>query len=745
MGKKPVDSGTQRSLRQRAESRIDTALAPLQLTPGGPERLRLMAELEVHQVELQLQNEELCRARDQLEAASIKYRELYDNAPVGYLTLDATGQILETNSRAAELLGGEPALLLGCPLGCFVATPYAASYAGFLFQLGTGGVPQCCEIALKSRTPDVRTVQLNGVISDRSAEGRQLLVTVVDITRRRIAEEALRRAHDEMERRVNERTRDLATAHARLQQSEARLSRAQTVARIGVWECDFASEGRIFWSNEVYDLLELERGGPVPSLVELRELIHPEDQHLASPVALTDDLRRQQLQRTIRVISRRTHTLRYLQVCAEIVAGVEATPRVVIGTVQDITPLIEAQQERLRIEQQLWQAQKMESLGLLAGGVAHDFNNLLQGVLGNADLALSAAGQDSETIPYLETIRATSVRLSGLTQQLLTYAGKRQKKSKPLDLNRVLLDMSQLLAVSLPKHVHVSYELAEKLPAVAGDVGQLGQVFMNLVINASESLVGLADAAATIEVRSSALLWSGSTETELVFGSELHIGRRYVAFEVVDSGCGMSRETRNKLFEPFFSTKFVGRGLGLSVVLGIVKNHGGAVVLWSEPGQGSRFRVLLPSTNESLKEEPASRSQIRQLWHGDGLVLFADDEPVTRKTTRVMLERMGFEVALACDGVAAIEVMQQRGDTVRLALLDVTMPRMGGLEAMRIIQERWPATIIVLASGYTEDQAMNAIEPSERPPILQKPYGFGELGDMIQSAMAGHCQAATGA
>lgn len=275
---------------------------------------------------------------------------------------------------------------------------------------------------------------------------------------------------------------------------------------------------------------------------------------------------------------------------ANVVRNGDDAVKGVVTVASDITAVQSAGEERRRLDLKMLQAQKLESLGVLAGGIAHDFNNLLVGILGNADLALGEIERGVSPRRTVENIKQSSLRAADLTNQMLAFSGKGSFIVKPLNLNDLILNMNRLLKAALAARTKIRFDLGENLPDIEGDEMQMRQVVMNLVVNAAEAITRFPG---EIRVR---------TGLEHISREELetpHVGDpispgEYLVLEVTDTGCGMNDETREKLFDPFFTTKFTGRGLGLAAVLGIVRGHGGAIFVTSQPDAGSTFRVLLP-------------------------------------------------------------------------------------------------------------------------------------------------------
>lgn len=396
--------------------------------------------------------------------------------------------------------------------------------------------------------------------------------------------------------------------------------------------------------------------------------------------------------------------------------------------VRDISARKQAELERKRLEEQILQAQKLESLGILAGGIAHDFNNLLTAILGYADLAASELQPGAPGQEHLEKIVETSRRAADLTQQMLAYSGRGKFSIRAINLSDVTREMAHLLEVSIRKRCTLKYHFGE-IHAVEADVAQIRQVIMNLIINASESI---GDRNGEITLSTGTVYCS----QEHLAGTYLNENQKegwYAYLEVTDTGCGMTAETRARLFDPFFTTKFAGRGLGLAAVLGIVRGHGGAIHVQSELGAGSTFRVYFPTSHQPARPEVIQPRATTSLA-GTGTILIVDDEEIVRTLAAKILVRAGFKVLTAEDGLAALEVIQ-RTPALDGVLLDLTMPRMSGEEAFPEIRRLRPDLPVVLASGYSEQDATSQISMSGLAGFIQKPFVPHHLLEVIKKAI----------
>lgn len=403
-----------------------------------------------------------------------------------------------------------------------------------------------------------------------------------------------------------------------------------------------------------------------------------------------------------------------------------------LGYVFDVTSHVRAEAERHELERRLLHAQKLESLGVLAGGVAHDFNNLLTGILGQASVARQelgaaqpASGRAEAVDRALSHIEQLALRAADLTKKLLAYSGKGTVVIEAVDLGRVLDELASMLDVAISKKATVVRKLAPNLPAVKADRAQLEQVVLNLLTNASDAL---GDGEGTIELVTCTRIVDADTARRL----EIAPGT-YVSFTVSDTGCGMSEEAKARLFEPFFTTKFAGRGLGMSAVLGIVRGHRGAIEVTSEVGAGARFEVLIPSTTE--RAAPAKEAPRGSAWKGEGTIVVADDQPAIRKTLGLLLASLGFTCVEASNGQRAIDLYREHRADVVLVLLDMTMPVLSGVEALRVLRSLDSSLPVILSTGYSEE---DVTERAAGEPVvfLQKPYQLEELEDALRTALA---------
>ena len=395
------------------------------------------------------------------------------------------------------------------------------------------------------------------------------------------------------------------------------------------------------------------------------------------------------------------------------------------GSILDITNLKRAEENRLILEKQMLHAQKLESLGVLAGGIAHDFNNILTAIMGNADLALTRMNPESPAIDNLHNIEQAAARAADLAKQMLAYSGKGKFVVENLDMNRLLEEMLHMLDVSISKKALLRLNLTPNLPSVEADATQIRQIVMNLVINASEAI---GDKSGVIAI-STGFMDCDRTYLEKVWLEENITAGVYVYLEIADTGCGMDNETQTKLFDPFFTTKFTGRGLGMAAVLGIVKGHKGAINVYSEPNNGTTFKILLPASNRPA--EIFNDDSHKDDWKSEGKVLLVDDEETIRVMGKKMLQEFGFAAVTAKDGRAAVEIFKQSSDFV-FVILDLTMPRMDGEQCFHELKRLKPDVKVIMCSGFSEHEVSQKFAGKGLSGFIQKPYNLSMLKEAIQ-------------
>ena len=402
-----------------------------------------------------------------------------------------------------------------------------------------------------------------------------------------------------------------------------------------------------------------------------------------------------------------------------------------LAVMRDITRRKQAEQERRQLEDQVQRTQKLESLGVMAGSIAHNFNNLLMGVLGNLDLSLDALDPDSPVRESLEHARNAARRASELSTLMLVFVGHGKGPVRAVDLSAMVRELVDLFRSGVPEKASITCNLPEDGRAIVrSDPGQMHQLVTHLLANAREA-VGDQDGSIAVSV--------GVREYDRAFLQQTYLDEgqpagRYVFLEITDTGCGIADEDKEKVFDPFYTTKFIGRGLGMAAVLGIVRGHKGAVKIDSAPGAGTTVTVLF-----SAIEEPAELMEIvvepRTAWRGSGLILLVDDEEVVRRVAGRMLETMGFNVVTGTGGQEAIEIFRERADDIACVLLDYTMPDMDGYQTLTQLRAMKEDVLIIASSGHPEEEVRRGFGDAHLDGFIHKPYETAKLRAIMRGIL----------
>jgi PAS domain S-box-containing protein len=712
------------ALRERAEKLLSEKKPPM----PPQDALKVLHELEVHQIELEMQNEALQQSQATLIASQERYADLYDFAPIGYFTFDRMGLITQVNLTGASLLGVERGRLSNKPFSLFVAAPSQDTFHRHYRGVLRTGTADTCELQLtrKGGTSFYASVQSVPV---RDAEGNLTGVrsAIGDITDRKRAGELLQKAYDELEQRVQERTAELSDAVDALQSEinerrkvEEDLARQAELLnlthdaiiardlnhRVFFW--NRGAEERYGWSsNEVKgkatnDLLKTVFPQPWQ---EIEQELLTRGRWEGEVIHTTRDGRK------IIVASRRA--LRRDR---------DGKSIAILEINSDIT-------EEKRIEAELLQSQKMEALGTLAGGIAHDFNNILTAMLGFSELAVDEIPADSKAQRHLATVHKAGLRGRDLVKQILAFSRKSQGERKQISLVPLIQETHALLRASLPTTIRVPRAITTSDDYVLADPTQIQQVLMNLATNAAHAMQG--GGQLTIGV-SSVTFPRGSP----LPGPGMEPGT-YVKLTVKDTGTGMPEEVRQRIFEPFFTTKEPGKGtgMGLAVVYGIVRNHGGAVTVQSEPGRGSTFEVFLPRAEKP--EVNREEETIFALPTGTERVLFVDDEEMLVEMARDMLENLGYRVTVAKHPTEARNLFLEDPWQFDLVITDQTMPEMTGVELAEEILVLRPDMPVILCTGFSHLASEVSARAAGVKAFLMKPLTKREIAQTVRRVLDG--------
>lgn len=525
---------------------------------------------------------------------------------------------------------------------------------------------------------------------------------------------------------INERKR----AEEALQESEERFRAVFELASVGMALADPLTG---HWRSVNSKLCAI-TGYTADELVGMRwsEITHPDDR----------ELNWEGFQRVVRGETpdyriekrylRKDGAIVWVNVNATVLRNRTSQPFLALAVIEDITLRKRAEEERLRLERELRQAQKAESLGRMAGCTAHHFNNLLGAVMGNLELALDNPHQGSTMRACITEAMKATRRAAEISRLMLTYVGQTVGKREAVDLSQITKDKLRSLNVSVPENVCLKCNLLPEGPIILADAVHVEQILTNLVRNAGEAIgdregdITVATHVTNAEEIPRARLFPSDWEPK---------AKCYACLSVSDTGCGLGPETQERIFDPFFSTKFIGRGLGLPVVLGLLRAEEGAITVESQPGRGATFRVFFPlapqETGLPRKEEALTSGPT----DGKMLVLLVDDDPMFRNMAEALLKRqLGYEVITAGSGSEAVEIFGARKGEINLVLIDVTMPGMDGWETLTALRALRPDLPVVFASGYAEAQVRQNHYPEQPQAFLEKPYRAAELKSALDAA-----------
>ena len=638
------------------------------------------------------------RSNDEIQINTQRFSSVVSSAMDAIITLDQDQLVIGWNKAAEQAFGCPAAEVLGKPLDRFLPSGFRELHHQQVRQFGESGVTS-------------RSMESPGVLTALRANGEEFPIEAT-ISKVQVGGQS---QYTAILRDITERVR----AEEVLRESEARFRSIYEQAAVGIEQA--ALDGRLLMVNAAHcRMLGYEEGELLDRNIE--EITHPEDHALEAKLI---HQHRHKPRHSFELEKRYRHrdgSFVWSHVTSTVVNGPAGEPLYRISVVQNLT-------ERKRVEEQLKQAQKMEAIGRLAGGVAHDFNTLLNVMLGYSELLLAEMSVDDPRTESVLAIKNAGDAGALLTKQLLAFSRGHAMTQQVLDLREVVSGMAPILGRLLRDDIELTVKRSEGPCLIKADPGQIQQLVLNLVANAGDAMPD--GGRITIEVRD-----AQPDEVHLQQHPTLKPGR-YALLVISDSGAGMSAETVAHIFEPFFTTKESGKGtgLGLATVYGIAKRNGGDVWVYSEPGSGTIFKVFLPLCAESVQKPKPFRNEVVNIESGGETILLVEDSAALRELTRVILVRNGYTVLEAEDGVAALEVSRGFEGEIDLMLTDVVMPRMRGpVLAEQMLKER-PSIAVVFLSGYTEEVIANAHAGIY---LVEKPYTADTLLDTIRTALHEH-------
>ena len=787
---------------------------------------RLVHELRVHQVELEMQNEELLRTQDALMDARARYFDLYDLAPVGYLTVDETNAILESNLAAATMLGRTRQTLSKTPFTRYVlAEDQDIFYLHRKHLIATGEMQQF-EIRMRRLKGDVFWARLDASLAfDEQTNLPLCLLTVIDIDESKRQAEAMKlntiivnkaadaifttgtapdyiitswnpgaeaiygwraaeaigrsarmlrseypgRDSDAVRRgivatgeytgeviqttkhdgrvhidsrvvaltdgqgtvtgwiSVNRDVTEQKQAEAALRQSQRNLVLAQQIGHIGSWEWDLL-RSELLWSDELYRIFGVERDFPL-TYESIESKLHPDDRASNSTKVQEVLATGQPVAYGFRII-RPDGTIRHIEQHIVAERNQDGALERLTGIMQDVTERKRAEEEREALRVRLSDTDRLEMVGRLAGGIAHDFNNMLAVILMRAEMGMQAVPEADPIFHHFGEINKAGQRSAALVRQLLGYAGRQMISPRSLNLNATIEGMLTLLRELLGEEIEMRFRGAPGLWPVYIDPSQVDQIIVNLCINARDAII----ASGHVIVETANV----ETEHEIWATGFVITPGEYVVLSVTDDGCGMEMEVLEHIFEPFYTTKPVGkgRGLGLATVYGIVKQNDGDIQVYSEPGIGSTFNIYLPRYRADAVSEPNGGQRVLPMGNGERILLVEDKQDLLHSTGEV-LRQLGYSVTETESPLEAERIAAE--GTIRFDLLatDIIMPHMDGHELALRVTGHQPGIKCLYISGYPAEFLASRGFLGADIQFLQKPFSLAALAGKVRTVLTG--------
>ncbi|HXC34532.1 MAG TPA: ATP-binding protein [Candidatus Acidoferrales bacterium] len=534
----------------------------------------------------------------------------------------------------------------------------------------------------------------------------------------------LEELNETIEQTVADRTAELTRENAERRKSEAQLAQAQQIARLGSWEWDIPIN-KVIWSEETRRLYGRSSEDTELSIETCLERVHPEDLQRVRDI-MAESLRTGQPFTCDHRIVLPDGSQRIVSGHGEVVVNESGEAVKMIGTVQDVTDLKQAEHALRVSEDRLLQSQKMEAVGRLAGGVAHDFNNILTIIGGYCAMSVQALDKNNPLQKNITEIQNAAERAASLTRQLLAFSRKQVLQPRVLQLNDVVQNMEKMLRRLIGEDIELSTLFDLRVGRVKADPGQLEQVIMNLAVNARDAM----PRGGKLTIGTSNVV----IDHKLKFRNRtLDVGE-YVLLAITDNGVGMTDEVKAHLFEPFFTTKGLGKGtgLGLATCYGIVSQSGGDIHVYSEPNCGTTFKIYLPRTDALL--EPAGNADSSDMPKGTESILIVEDDSAVRRLAVVILRNCGYKIQEANNAFEALEVIR-RNPSFDLVLSDVIMPQMSGKELSDKLRLQCPQTKILLMSGYTDDALAHHGVLDEGLLFLEKPFSPAKLARKVREVL----------
>ena len=691
------DSERLKALRNQAEQLLRESPEGLKDTPAEDIQ-DVIHELHVHQIELEMQNEELRRTQLELHATRDKYADLYDFAPCGYLSVSDKGLIQEVNLTGAAMLGVERGKLIGQPLSGFITSDDQEAFYFHRRKLIETRTKQSCELRLMKKNGPEFYAQLECVVvEDDKGNIEFFRAALSDIEERKQAEGVLL-------------------------ESEEKLRAITGASADGIVLMD--NDANVSYWNPGAEKIFGYRAEEVMGR-EMHQIIAPKGFHDAYREGFKRFRETGQgpaIGKTLEFTAvRKDGTLFPIEVS---VSAIQIQGKWhAAGIIRDVS-------DRKRMEEELVRASKFESISILAGGVAHEFNNALMGIMGNLELLKMDLPEDEGRDKSFKAMTGSGHRMSRLTSQLLAYAQGGKYQPRDLRLDDFMIETVPILQHELNPEVRVETHFPKDISYIKADHTQMQMLLSVILTNSNEAIEDEGLIKITAENR--------DVDEDII---KQHTGLKpgsYVCLIIEDDGEGMDEEARKRIFEPFFTTKFQGRGMGMAAVYGIVKNHGGWIFVDSELSRGTVVRIYLPAieAKEEVREEAVLRPTM-ELATGEGTILVIEDEEPLVEMFREILERLGYRVLQARTGKEAVELAKTFDGQIDLALLDIKLPDMEGGKVYPLIMEARPDLKVIVCSGYSIHGPAQDILDAGAEGFIKKPFSMSTFADKLKEVLEG--------
>ncbi len=686
MARTPSESAQE--LRKRAEEKVreDEIIVHEEVSPEVAKQL--LHELRVHQIELEMQSEELRITEHNLETERARYFDLYNLAPAGYLSLSPQGLIVEANLTIATLLGVARGVLLKRPLSHFIFSADQDIYYFHRQQLSETGEPQVCELRMVRADGSLFWAHLQALSALETDGAAGCRIVISDFTKQKLTEIEVRTAKEQWKK-----TFDAMPDIVTIQDKNMRIVQANNAAHKFFQAEPGALEGKHCY--EVFTGISQPCAG-----CPLVETLHDVESH-------TNVIKHENLGKTF-------------QVSSAAMPSENGELQYLIHVARDIT-------EQKKMEEKLFQSRKMEAVGTLAGGIAHDFNNVLAAILGFSELSLHDLPEDSRARKDIEQVISSGRRAAELVKQILTFSRKGAQQRQPFQPHLIVKEALKMLRSTLPTTISIEERIDPESGSILSDPTSVHQIVVNLCTNACHAMEN-EKGAWTVKLCRKEIRQEDIVESDVTPGP-------FIELSVQDTGRGMDKQTMARIFEPYFTTKEVGKGsgLGLAVVHGIVKALHGFIEVESEPGKGAAFHVYIPALEKTAAV--AVTTEIKDMPRGTERILVVDDEAVIAKMNKLILERLGYKVTAITSSAEALAQVRTHADEIDLVITDQTMPDLSGFELAQEIMKIKPEMPIILCSGYSSVMTKEEALAIGIKKYAMKPVDITTLAQMVREVL----------